>query len=172
MVNIHTNKCIHSVENIMIINNIFLYLFLALHVMLWSSARGFQSKAAVFRADSSRHHSLPIAQETKQNLFNIFDSQSVDNVFVCPESLNPVKRKARIIGFNEERFWTVMNFETFRYEIKNGINDFTIKSEIDKPIWTLSTRERVGQGFFQNPFISYLYERFTYTYHIYPKHVR
>jgi hypothetical protein len=151
----------------MIINNISLCLFLALHVMLWSSARSFLSKGGVLRTDSSRHHSLSLAQETKQNLFNIFDAQSADDIFVCPESLNPLKRNTRIIGFNEERFWTVTNFETFRYEISNGINDFTIKSEINKPIWTLSTRERVGQGFFQNSFISYLYERFTYSYLIY-----
>lgn len=37
--------------------------------------------------------------------------------------------------------------------------DLTISTEVDRPIWSLSSRERVGQSFFQTPVIPFLYER-------------
>jgi hypothetical protein len=120
------------------------------------SVISFKTNGAVFYRSPATQATV---LEPKNELLNIFDAESSDEIFSCPQSLNPVSKITRIIGFSEERFWTVSDFDDIRYPVRDGINDFTIKSEIEKPSWSMSRREQVGQGLFQTSFIPYLYER-------------
>ena len=50
-------------------------------------------------------------------------------------------------------------FPELKYTVTSTYNDLTIASEIDKPFSLLTNRERIGQNFFQNPIIPFVYER-------------
>ena len=38
--------------------------------------------------------------------------------------------------------------------LPSGINDLTIKAEVNKPLWELELKELVGQNLFQSPIMS------------------
>ena len=48
-----------------------------------------------------------------------------------------------------------MNDVSTKYPIlPSGINDLTIKAEVNKPLWQLEPKELVGQNLFQTPIMS------------------
>ena len=98
------------------------------------------------------------AEDSKSSLLNYFEASSQDNIFACPQTLSEVRRKTKIYGFYTEKYWESEDFK-IQYPIDKLYSDFTISSETQKPFWTLSSRENVGQNFFQNPLIPFLYER-------------
>lgn len=86
-------------------------------------------------------------------------SGTTSTLFACPESLSPLTRYQRFFGpFVEEKFFENKQFGT-KYPILPGYIDFTIKKNIDKPIWQLTNKERIGQNTFQQPLMSFIYER-------------
>jgi len=96
-------------------------------------------------------------ESQKDSLLTAFDAESED-VFVCPASLNPMKRKRRFYGFYSESYFEEPDLQQ-KYSINDDYFDLTIKEETEKPIWTLTLAERVGERFFQNPILPFLYER-------------
>jgi hypothetical protein len=126
----------------------------------WSFARSLQSfdHLAVLKATSS-----------KQRVIDIFSPQSTEStesfqleeVLACPETLNPLTFGQRFYGFAEESFLEEPDFEKKYKRVQlpggSGYWDMTIKSEINKPLWQQSNRERIGQSFFQNPIIRYVF---------------
>jgi hypothetical protein len=82
------------------------------------------------------------------------------DLYVCPESLSPLKRIRRFYGLYEEDYLVSQDFKGTKYRVYPGSYiDLTIKSEVDRPVWSLSLRERVGQNFFQTRLIPAIYER-------------
>jgi len=105
----------------------------------------------------------PVITPAKRALLDLVDGSTSrpDAVLLaCPESLTPLSRRTRAFGVFEESYYFSPSYGS-KYEIKdNTFIDLTIPEEQDeKPFWTLSSRERVGSRFFQNPFISSIYER-------------
>ena len=43
--------------------------------------------------------------------------------------------------------------------LPGDINDFTVRGEVNKPLWKSSIKELVGEGLFQSPIVSGVYER-------------
>jgi hypothetical protein len=101
---------------------------------------------------------MTTAEDSKSSLLNYFEASSQDNIFACPQTLSEVRRKTKIYGFYTNKYWESEDFK-IQYPIDKLYSDFTISSETQKPFWTLSSRENVGQNFFQNPIIPFLYER-------------
>jgi len=112
-------------------------------------------------------HSISAADDSarleiaKRNLLDAFEKKYDlgESLYVCPESLTTLSRSARSYGLSSSAFYQSTEFPTNQYPIKPQYVDFTIKGEQDKPIWSQSVRERIGQSFFQNPIISGVYER-------------
>lgn len=101
----------------------------------------------------------------KNDLLQSFDSSNSIpmteqdmNVFVCPESLGNLSKVSRYYGFSKDEYYQNEQYDT-KYPILSGYIDFTIKTETDRPLWSLTTRELIGSRFFQNPLISSIYER-------------
>jgi hypothetical protein len=94
----------------------------------------------------------------KEELLNELDGKT-SPMLVSPETLAELKKVNRYYGFTKESYYVdSTNKKTYR-DIPELYIDLTIKSESDKPIWQRSVNELIGQGFFQNPFISTAYER-------------
>lgn len=109
----------------------------------------------VFASDST----VTDKMSDKEKLLSYFDSVSpVFDIYACPESLSPLRQKTRIYGKVIESYFINTQFGT-KYKVLPNYYDFTIKSEVDRPIWDLTSSERVGQKFFQIPLISFVYER-------------
>ena len=95
----------------------------------------------------------------KEKLLKAFDDESARNdILACPQSLTPLIKKTRVYGKFVDSFFVSSKFES-KYKIFREYYDLTIKSEVDRPLWDLSSSERVGQKFFQIPLISFIYER-------------
>ena len=108
---------------------------------------------------------LDIVKAMKNDLLQSFDSSNSIpmteqdmNVFVCPESLGNLSKVSRYYGFSKDEYYQNKQYDT-KYPILPGYIDFTIKTETDRPLWSLTTRELIGSRFFQNPLISSIYER-------------
>jgi hypothetical protein len=102
------------------------------------------------------------AQRAKQGILDLVDGPKSDkpDIFVCPESLSPLKKVHRYYGFSEDVYYQNTEDKDIKYQVYPGrYIDLTIKSEVDRPVWQLSGKERVGQNFFQIPLVSAVYER-------------
>lgn len=98
-------------------------------------------------------------QIEKEKLLKAFDDDSSSNdILACPQSLTSLTKKTRVFGKLVENFFVSSKFDS-KYKIFPSYYDLTIKSEVDRPLWDLSSSERVGQKFFQIPLISFIYER-------------
>ena len=74
---------------------------------------------------------------------------------VDPQTKVRLKMKTRIYGFIQEKYLE----GRAKYPIKKDFIDLTIAEEVDRPVWTISNRERISSRLFQNPLISTIYER-------------
>ena len=98
-------------------------------------------------------------QIEKEKLLKAFDDDSSrQDILACPQSLSPLIKKTRIFGKMVDSYFISSKFGN-KYKILPRYYDLTIKSEVDRPLWDLSSSERVGQKFFQIPLISFIYER-------------
>lgn len=98
-------------------------------------------------------------QIEKEKLLKVFDDDSSrSDILACPQSLTPLIKKTRVFGKSVDNFFVSSKFGN-KYKIFPSYYDLTIKSEVDRPLWDLSSSERVGQKFFQIPLISFIYER-------------
>lgn len=79
-------------------------------------------------------------------------------LLVSPEAKTPLLEKRRYFGLVEEKFLESEDDSGARYPVKDTYIDLTIREEQSKPLWDISNRERVSSRFFQNPFISSIYE--------------
>jgi len=99
-------------------------------------------------------------EPVKESLIDIFDSSNVaGDIYACPQSLTTLKKKTRVYGKIVESFFISTQFNNSKYKLYPEYYDLTIKSEVDRPLWDLSSSEKIGQKFFQIPLISYIYER-------------
>ena len=97
--------------------------------------------------------------QIKEKLLKAFDDDSSrQDILACPQSLSPLIKKTRIFGKMVDSYFISSKFGN-KYKILPQYYDLTIKSEVDRPLWDLSSSERVGQKFFQIPLISFIYER-------------
>ena len=119
----------------------------------FKSSSSFPLRMISFDADSTRKDNNP-----KSALLKQIDGIESD-LFVCPESLAPLKLVRRQFGFVDASYFR--DDKTSReYPVCNGqYIDLTLPEENNQPLWTRSIDELVGEGFFQNPFISTVYER-------------
>ena len=98
--------------------------------------------------------------DPKSSLLKQIDGTESD-LFVCPESLAPLKLVYRQFGFVDASYLRSDDKSKNReYPVRHGqYIDLTLPEEDKRPLWTRSVDELVGEGFFQNPFISTVYER-------------
>lgn len=94
--------------------------------------------------------------DIKEKLLNSFNKES--DIFVDPETLSPLSKIYRLFGFKVDQYYQSNDYDN-KYPILSNYIDFTIPTEVSKPLWSFSVRELVGQNFFQNIFISSIYER-------------
>lgn len=133
-----------------------LFAFFVIYLHAYVSV-SFQFNRVIKRASTIAIKS--VVETEKAELLNIFDSDSfVNDILACPESLTPLKKKTRIFGNIVDNYFVSSKYDT-KYAILPEYYDLTIKAEVDRPFWDLSSSERVGQKFFQIPFISFIYER-------------
>lgn len=98
------------------------------------------------------------ANGAKIRLLNLADGKGFrEGVLVDPINKQPLKEKTRYFGLVEESY-LVSESSNVRYPVKDFV-DLTIPEEVSKPWWQIENRERVSSRFFQNPFISSIYER-------------
>lgn len=99
-----------------------------------------------------------LAASTKQLILDYFDQKDVkNNIYACPESLEPLEFTQRLYGFITERFLLERKFVT-KYPIRPFYVDFVSNDEGNSlPIG--GENRKLGQIAFQNPFISFIYER-------------
>jgi hypothetical protein len=110
------------------------------------------------------HNSLKLcSNDIKQQILDLVDGKpALPNLLVCPESLKPLTIRKRIYGWVDEEELVNDEYKTqYLYNSNNNYYDLTVPSldNTKKPFWSLSNREKIGQNFFQNPFISGIYER-------------
>jgi len=97
----------------------------------------------------------------KAELLEVIDGRRSD-IYVCPETLEPLKEKTRFIGcFSESYFSSDANVKYRSSKVgQNGLFlDLTSPSTLRKPMWQQSRKEVVNTNFFKIPFISAIYER-------------
>lgn len=86
----------------------------------------------------------------KQQMLQFLDGDSND-IFVCPESLSPLKKVNRFYGFVDQQYLQSKEDSTTKYNIFPGqYVDLTIKKDESFAI---------GEKFFQGKLIPALYER-------------
>lgn len=92
--------------------------------------------------------------DDKQALLQIFDGVSVDgNIYACPESLQPLSIYTRLYGLFTEKYFSEGKFGA-RYAINSEYADLVA------PIGSKDqSSTKIGQTFFQNPLVSFAYER-------------
>jgi SAM-dependent methyltransferase len=77
-----------------------------------------------------------------------------------PVDKGPLREKTRFYGLVKETFLVPESESDKRkYPVTKAFVDLTIPEEVSKPWWEIENRERVSSRFFQNPFISSIYER-------------
>jgi len=95
-------------------------------------------------------------QEAKEALISLFEP-SLDDILVCPISLEPISRKISFLGSPKESF-ECSSFGT-KY-VSNGVYlDLTSNQKSTKPFWERSLQEIVQTDTFRNPWVAFLYER-------------
>eukprot|EP01038_Epipyxis_sp_PR26KG_P006291 gene6291-8663_t len=100
----------------------------------------------------------------KQKLLQLFegnkDSGNNDyvNLLACPISLKPLQIIKRSYGPYATETFLVNNDYGTKYKVNSNYFDMTIPSD-SQFVWDMTQRELIGQKFFQNPFISSIYER-------------
>ena len=100
-----------------------------------------------------------IVSPQKTNLLNYVDG-TVEDIYVCPKSLSPLKHVYRCFGLFEEEYLVSEQDNDLKYcVLPNKYIDLTIKTEVERPVWALSVRERVGQNLFQTKLLPAIYER-------------
>lgn len=108
--------------------------------------------------------SVSLKSSAKDELISELDGITEEStIYACPKTLNDLKLKKRYYAFSEESYYEE-NDEGLKYSIKktpfgDTYIDLTIEEEQSRPLWELTQNEIVGQNFFQNPFISGIYER-------------
>jgi hypothetical protein len=110
---------------------------------------------------SSRSTLYARVEDVKQQLLTTIDGDT-SSLFVCPETLSDLKRIHRDYGLVEETYYVDSKYQKKYRAYKNRLTiiDLTIKDDNEfSPFRTQSFNELIGQGFFQNPFISTVYER-------------
>jgi hypothetical protein len=100
---------------------------------------------------------LSFVDDVKADLIKTLDGKE-DDLFICPDKLSTLSKVTRIFGFVEDKYFLNNKFG-IKYKIRPDYYDLTIKSEINKNPLEMSSRERIGQKFFQIPLISWIYER-------------
>lgn len=115
--------------------------------------KNFAAKTAI---KSTTQDQLSAAKDKLLKRFD--DYPAKDSIFVCPESLEPLKRVNRLHGLTSEKYFYNEEFG-IKYSIFPQYYDLTIKEDVDKSFFSLTNRERVGQRLFQTPFMSGIYER-------------
>lgn len=86
----------------------------------------------------------------KQRMLQLLDGDS-DDIYVCPESLSPLKKVNRFYGFFDQQYLQSKEDSTTKYSIIAGkYIDLTIKKEESFAI---------GEKFFQGKLIPAVYER-------------
>merc|ERR1719235_241160 len=97
--------------------------------------------------------------QSKEKLKNFFSSENADDgCLICPESLSPLIRQTRVFGLFSEKYWSVEGFPEIKYPINAVYCDMTVPAETQRSFFSLTNRERVGQNFFQNPVLPFVYE--------------
>lgn len=100
----------------------------------------------------------PSGTDPKSTLLKQIDGFQ-SQLFVCPETLAPLKLVRRQFGLVDASYLRDDKFNR-EYPVRSGqYIDLTLREEDNRPIWARSIDELVGEGFFQNPFISTVYER-------------
>ena len=95
----------------------------------------------------------------KSRILSLSDGTSFrSGLIVSPDLKQPLVEKRRYFGVIVENFLQLEDSSGERYPINEAYIDLTIKEEQSKPWWDISNRERVSSRFFQNPFISSIYE--------------
>ena len=108
---------------------------------------------------SLRMSTTRIVSPQKQNLLNYVDGE-LEDIYVCPKSLSPLKHVYRCFGLFEEEYLVSEQDKDLKYcVLPNKYTDLTIKTEVERPVWALSVRERVGQNLFQTKLLPAIYER-------------
>jgi SAM-dependent methyltransferase len=97
------------------------------------------------------------SNDIKENLMRSLNDVNND-IYCDPETLSSLSKVTKVYGFKVDKYYNSIDFNT-RYPILSNYIDFTIPEEVQKPISTLTVRELIGQNFFQNIFISSIYER-------------
>lgn len=93
---------------------------------------------------------LTPSMPAKQQMMQLLDGDSND-IFVCPESLAPLKQVNRFYGFVQQQYLQSKEDSTTKYSILPGqYIDLTIKKDESFAI---------GEKFFQGKLIPALYER-------------
>jgi hypothetical protein len=106
--------------------------------------------------------STPIViTQPKRGILSLIDGPKIgSDIYVCPESLSPLKKIHRYFGFVEKQYLQSSDSGATKYDVLPGeYVDLTIKSEVERSFFSLTNRERVGEQFFQSRLIPALYER-------------
>lgn len=102
----------------------------------------------LFRGSSAQ---VPLSASTKQILLEYFDSgRSENSIFACPESLEPLELTQRFYGLITVKYLLEKRFGT-KYPIRPYYVDFVNNED--------GGNRGLGQVAFQNPLISFVYER-------------
>ena len=111
---------------------------------------------------STKYFKMAMGME-KEILVSAFASASTNELFVAPETKSSLERNTRYFGFRKEEYFLDRSAGKRFYGRTTPTGgkyiDFSLEEETSRPLWELSVREIVGQSFFQNPFISSIYER-------------
>lgn len=97
------------------------------------------------------------SNDIKENLMRSLNDVNND-IYCDPETLSSLSKVTKVYGFKVDKYYNSIDFNT-RYPILSNYIDFTIPEEVEKPLWSVTIRELIGQNFFQNIFISSIYER-------------
>jgi hypothetical protein len=102
-----------------------------------------------------------VITQPKRGILSLIDGPKIgSDIYVCPESLSPLKKIHRYFGFVEKQYLQSSDSGATKYDVLPGeYVDLTIKSEVERSFFSLTNRERVGEKFFQSRLIPALYER-------------
>lgn len=132
-------------------------LVLSCYLALLLSVNALNSLARVRTVAHSAKSSLPAFDpgRAKETLLAIFDGKDLQgNIYACPESLQPLELVTRFYGLDRQSYFLDRKFGA-KYSVTCKYSDFTAKANgVDRSRPSL----KIGQSFFQNPFVSGIYE--------------
>jgi SAM-dependent methyltransferase len=97
--------------------------------------------------------SISKLSKVKEKLRTIFNGDNLQgNIYVCPESLQPLELATRYYGLLRESYFVDRKFGA-KYKVSSVFVDFNPK------LGTSNSNFKIGQSFFQIPLVSGLYER-------------